>query len=102
MNTQAVSTDHSLLLKIIEMKGSFEAEWDLAIAVTKQENPLNDPELTKHHTSTQAQAQSLSTDQASTHDETRTRYQGSIHDTNPINAQRPALPQTGASTPATN
>lgn len=40
VRTQAASKHDSSLLKIMEMKGSFEAEWDLAIAVTKQEtNP---------------------------------------------------------------
>lgn len=37
MKTQAVSNEHSSLLKIMEIKGNFEAEWDLAIATIDQE-----------------------------------------------------------------
>lgn len=48
MKTQSVSNDHSLLLKIMEMKGNFEAEWDLAIATIDQETKPDCPELTTH------------------------------------------------------
>ena len=42
LKIQAMSKDHHLLLKIMEMKGSFEGDWDLAISITEQEtNPEN-------------------------------------------------------------
>lgn len=44
MKTQAVSKNHSLLLKIMELKGGFEAEWDTAIAVDTQDTLADDPE----------------------------------------------------------
>ena len=99
MKTQAAWKDHSLLLKIMEMKGSFEAEWDLAISITKQEIPSDDLESTKQQASTHAQNNS-STDQASIHDKTRTHDQVPTHDTNSSSAQRPLLSQPSAFTPA--
>ena len=100
MRTQAVSKDHSFLLKIMEMKGSFEAEWDLAIAVTQQEANPDKRESTKHQTSTHTYNHNSIINQASIHDETRTHDQGSTHDPNPAKAQRTALPRTRPSTPA--
>jgi len=42
-------------LKIMEMKGSFEGEWDFAIAITEQETNPDNSESSKHRTSTHAQ-----------------------------------------------
>ena len=45
LKTQAVSKDTPLLLKIMEMKGSFEAEWDRTAAVIEQESRADGVEV---------------------------------------------------------
>lgn len=71
MRTQPVSNDQSLLLKIMEMKGSFEAEWDRSAADARQETAYNDPESIRHQSSIQVQNQDPGTEQVSIHDNTK-------------------------------